>query len=280
MRKPESSQITVLGVARNIEFKIAHEIRRIDKSLKNFKRVNYIIVESFSNDKTLDKLKILKSRYINFDFESITDFGDTLNSFRSYRLAAARNTALQIAKSKYASADYIFVCDLDGVNRDLTEASVLSNWKYSHWTMMSANQPGGYYDILALIQPYWNSIPYGQQMSELSKYMSDKNVKQLGLFSKSICIDKTDPIIPVQSSFGGGAIYKSENYFEQNYVGLDINMQQVCEHLSVNLNLSNCGNELFINPAFINVRYLGRSRTFRERLLRKLGRELPANPKL
>jgi hypothetical protein len=77
--------------------------------------------------------------------------------------------------------------------------------------------------------------------------------------------------IPVQSAFGGIAIYKTKIFFDSDYGSSD--STEGCEHVDFNLKASMLGYRLVINPAFVNSHWnsYNLNRLYIVRLYRKLG---------
>jgi hypothetical protein len=269
MKLPRNSNIVVCGIARDVEGDLSFEVRRLLRSLKEFKSIAFVVVESFSQDKTRDVLVQLQKDIASFKFESISH-SSNLTCTRSERLAEARNASLQIQKSAFPDADYVYMTDLDGVNRDLSLRAVMSCWNYPEWDVMTSNQPLGYYDILALRHDYWCQDNWGEAFEELIKYFPKETAAYIALKSKSISISRENPLIPVKSAFGGGAIYTFESINNKSYNGLDKQGKEVCEHVPLNLSIHDSGGKLYINPALVNVRSLGRSHSLKKRLKRRL----------
>jgi len=269
--KPSESTIVVCGVARDVALDLEDEIKRISMALKDFKQVFFVVVESLSKDGTIAKLKKLSRSNPNFVYDSIQHSEKAL-FYRAERMAEARNRALEIQRLRFPDAKYIFAVDLDGVNRDLTDRSVLSCFKHKTWDVMTCNQPKGYYDILALRHDYWNPHDWGQVYEELREYMPDQTARYLAVMSRSIKLPVGGALVPVKSAFGGGAIYKTSVLENLKYSGFDDLGQEVCEHVSLNLEITGKGGRIYINPDFVNVKHLGRSHSLKKKVLRNLGR--------
>lgn len=269
MKPPSQSRIVVCGIVRDSEDVIVHELQTILSALNIFKEVFVIVVESESTDSTLVRLNSIARNEKRLIVEHIEHSG-TNSHFRSVRVAEARNRTLQILNSEFSKIDYIYVIDLDGINRDLTADGVMSCFKYGNWTMMSSNQPKGYYDILALRQEFWCNYDYGTAFLELKKYFSEDLARYISLDSKSLKIPISNPIIPVQSAFGGGAIYVADALKDKLYLGVDSFGRQICEHLNVNLAINQELGNMFINPALVNIRHLGRSQSKMKRVSKKV----------
>ena len=269
MKPPQKSDIVVCGIVRDVEDTVSKEISRLKSALREFQNIAFVIVESLSTDKTTSILSKIRNQVDSFEFESISHYRD-LELTRSQRLAEARNAAMQIQTSKFSNADYVYVVDLDGVNRDLSLDGVMSCWNYGDWDVMTSNQPRGYYDILALRHDYWCHYNWGAAFEELIKYFPKDTAAEIALKSKSVKISKSNPLIPVKSAFGGGAIYTAAAFSGRKYSGLDRDGQEVCEHVPLNLEIHDAGGSIFINPKLVNVRHLGRSHSIRKRIKNKL----------
>jgi hypothetical protein len=63
--------------------------------------------------------------------------------------------------------------------------------------------------------------------------------------------------IEVESAFGGLAIYKREALLESNgrYIGLNKNGEEIVDHASLHLGITQNGYKIFINPKLINTDY-------------------------
>jgi hypothetical protein len=268
MRPPQQSTIAVCGIARNVGIDLEGEIARIRRALIDFRRVYFVVVESLSADRTVAKLRRLAENNPNFYYESV-QHSEEASIKRSMRLAEARNRALEIQRSELPQSNYIYVVDLDGVNRDLDCESIRSCFRYSNWDVMTSNQPKGYYDILALRHHYWNSFDWGEVYQELRSYMPDEVARDLAVFSKSIKLPRGGKLVPVESAFGGGAIYTSAAIENFRYSGLTSSGAEVCEHVPLNLAIHNNGGNIYINPDFVNVEHLGRSHSLKKRIVRR-----------
>ena len=63
------NSVLVTGLARDVGKHIIREVERINQQMKKtFSEINFLIIESDSQDDTLDKLKTLQDKYINFEF--------------------------------------------------------------------------------------------------------------------------------------------------------------------------------------------------------------------
>lgn len=250
MKHFSESNLAIVGTARNI----AKYIQRVHKILceatANFKSQTFFIVESYSDDSTVDVLRAIASKNRNFLFTSIES--EPVMPPLSVRIAQARNKASDIAFA-YERFDYVLVADLDNVNRDLTARRLESCWKYSQWDMMSANQPHAYYDTWALRHPVISPGDCWRQYEELLAYLPAELAKKLAVSNRVISIPKSCPPIPVISAFGGLAIYTANAYFDSSYSGLTSDGLEICEHVPFNQKLADSGYKLYINPGLVNL---------------------------
>ena len=211
MKKPLSSaKVLVVGLARNCEDEIGREIQKISSAFSEAKTVNFLIIESDSDDKTLIILENL-SKNDNFEFISL---GNIRNQYpkRTERIAICRNRYLEELRTskKYNDTDYVVVADLDGVNSEITATAVESCWKLDEdWDACFANQCAPYYDIWALRHDIWNPLDCFEQEAFFKTYKADDFFNRYtSILSKMICIPKDAAPIRVKSAFGGLAIYK------------------------------------------------------------------------
>jgi hypothetical protein len=224
----------IVGTARNIEQYVYNSINILTDISYLFNYCPIVIYENDSNDNTLSILN-------NFKHIKVISEKKVLGN-RTIRLAHGRNTLHNYAVSLNYPFDYYIVCDLDDKISRLTPESILSCFNYNDWSMMGANQLGGYYDLWAL----------------RTKDNWCKNDCWDNPHNKLSCIHKNIPInsdpIEVDSCFGGTGIYKFEltigcvyKSYKQQFCS------ERCEHVSFHEDMKRLHNaKLFINPRMIN----------------------------
>jgi hypothetical protein len=224
----------IVGTARNIEQYVYNSINILTDISYLFNYCPIVIYENDSNDNTLSILN-------NFKHIKVISEKKVLGN-RTIRLAHGRNTLHNYAVSLNYPFDYYIVCDLDDKISRLTPESILSCFNYNDWSMMGANQEGGYYDLWAL----------------RTKDNWCKNDCWDNPHNKLSCIHKNIPInsdpIEVDSCFGGTGIYKFEltigcvyKSYKQQFCS------ERCEHVSFHEDMKRLHNaKLFINPRMIN----------------------------
>lgn len=159
---------------------------------------------------------------------------------RPFALTEARNMYLSILEKDFIENTYLIVMDCDDVNENpIDEDGFLSNFRYTNWDGMFANQTLYYYDIYALRSSFC-----------LNNYQHDPTIKL-----EQLHINKNNELIPVKSAFGGIAIYHTPKLIQCRYHMFEIFNDkniETCEHVPFHYQLIDKGARLFINPRFIN----------------------------
>ena len=249
----ESARVIVCAAARDAEKKIEPFLKTFRKSFRNFSKVQFAICESFSSDATRRVLEDLEK--ISSDLTVLEDTRiDREETKRTVRIASARNTLAAFVRERANDFDFVVVADIDGVNRDLTCFSVETCWDYSMWDMVSANQPLKYYDIWALRARGWSENDCWVEYRNLKGELGEKLALKLAVTSRMRSIPTATGLIPVESAFGGLAIYKIDAYLSGRYEGLSDQGDETCEHVFFHDRLRENGYSLYINSKLVNLR--------------------------
>ena len=253
-RKPiAESKVIIVGLARNCEKNVEHEIKRIDVAFKAFQKVCWIIVESDSVDATFEKINSLTGK-IEIDLISLGHLRDVFPK-RTERIAKCRNEYLKsLQQKKYSEFDFVVVADLDGVNKNVSANSVSSCWSTEvEWDACFSNQSAPYYDIWALRHEKWSPNDCWKNYEFLLKHkVGQSKALYASVHARMIRIPPKEAPIEVNSAFGGLAIYKKRLLEGSEYIGLNPNGEEVCEHVSIHEVMKQQGARMFIIPAFIN----------------------------
>jgi glycosyltransferase involved in cell wall biosynthesis len=257
-----SSNILIVGLARNCEKTIREDILTIRNAVIHCPAVQWLIVESDSSDRTVDVLSKLKDEVSEFRSVSL---GSLRKQFplRTARIAHCRNVYLAELRENpiYANVDYVVVADLDGVNRELTESSLLSCKNESLWDVCAANQRGPYYDIWALRHKNWCPTDCWQQYRFLIEHgVRRRSALRAAVYSKMITVAEDGSWIEVDSAFGGLAVYRRAVLRDVEYAGLTDAGDEICEHVELHKQITARGGRIFINPRLINARDVEHSR--------------------
>lgn len=254
--------ILVVGIIKNVADSLAMDIANISKALKDFSGIHWFLIESESTDSTPQTLTTLAKDIEHFKYESLND--NLLLQSRTERLANARNAYLMYIRKKIDPEQfpYIAIADFNLLNNKLTREAVISSWERNDWDVVTANQSGRYYDIWALRHELWSPNDCWEHHQFLKKYiMFPELVNAYSIRSRMLKIPRGSEWIPVDSAFGGFAIYKSE-YLMQNslYEGKTQQNEMVCEHVPFHAYLRNAGARIYVNSSLINTHYTDHSR--------------------
>ena len=249
---PEHSRIVVCGTARNVSNSFPESFLVLVTAFSCFLEVKFIVCESFSSDDTIEVLQETADFCDNFTFFS-DDLINKAESRRTVRIASARTQIQSRIAKEFSNFDYVAMVDLDGVNRDLTLNAVNSIWDHSQWDAAFANQPLRYYDIWALRAKGWCEQDWFQEYELLLKSGNKRKAKRQALLSKIRSIPKSANPILVESAFGGLGIYKLNAFLEGEYLGADMNGNEICEHVSFHTSLIKKGFQLYIMPSLVNL---------------------------
>jgi hypothetical protein len=247
-------QVVILGLCRNVSQQLENDVRRLLESFQDFSAIHFRFVESDSSDSTLGVLSRLEKDVANFKFVSLGNLQEQIPE-RVARICHCRNICLQILNDDpvLAKCTYVVVSDLDGVNSLLTRSAVLSCWKRIDWDACMANQAAPYYDIYALRHPDWSPDDCWHFETQLrSTGMNPLSARQRAIYARMITIPPDSEWIPVDSAFGGLAIYKRELFKNVKYFSVLPNGDHVCEHVTLHQQMKISGARLFINPLLIN----------------------------
>jgi hypothetical protein len=246
--------LLVVGVARNCEKSVHDDVLRLFDSMKGHGSLSWLVIESDSQDNTVEALRGLERTVPKFRFISLGSLRHALPN-RTQRIAYCRNKYLEQLDSNplYADIDYVVVGDLDGVNNLITSDGFESCWMRSGWDVCTANQRGPYYDIWALRHSLWSPNDCWKQCQFLLDHKVPREAALMAsVYSKYIVLNETDDWIEVESAFGGLAVYRRAALKGAQYVGLDEQGESICEHVVLHRTIRKNGHKIFINPAFVN----------------------------
>jgi hypothetical protein len=246
----------VCGTVRNVGKTLLDDVYRLKDSIAEYNKLDWVLIESDSQDNTLDELNRLKSKLNGFDFITMGNLSDKLPN-RIERLVFCRNIYFDYVKEKPKNSyDYVIVMDFDGINNKLNKNSFWSCWSREDWDVVCANQDGPYYDIWALKHKYWNPVDCYQQ----TKFFGDLTNKTelstlINVHSKQIIIPKNHDWIEVESAYGGLSIYRFDAFISGESYTPSQEMEIVCDCIPFHKKITDTGFKIFINPKLINADY-------------------------
>jgi hypothetical protein len=225
----------IAGCARNIsQFWKSTEksLQLIFDSLPDYK---CFIIESNSSDNTLDLLQ----KWAQKDSRrTVVSLGWLQEPSRTRRIAICRNKYMELAEPYFSEHSEMLMLDLDNSLEIETifKAQLATCFERSDWEALGSNRRGRYYDIwplrskvLDITYDCWDLIMKGVP-------------KEICLKRHQRVIKEIDPWIPVESAFGGLAIYKTQAIKGRRYDG-----SKTCEHVDFNKGL-----QMYINPSLIS----------------------------
>lgn len=247
-------KIIIAGIVRNTSQYLPNIFKNIENISRLFKDVKCIFVESDSSDNSLDLLNRFAEKIANVEVISMGNLSKVM-PYRTQRTAACRNVYLDIAEKLKDEYPLLLVMDMDDVNSYPIQAeSILSNFNYDAWDMITANNPDGYYDIWALRHPIWMPYDCWKAVGDRPSFMSNEDAINIHVRSRIIKIDVNHPLISVESAFSGMAFIKTDKIKGARHVGLAQEGNRIYEvvewiHFCKTLNQGNA--KIYINPRFV-----------------------------
>lgn len=249
-----NKNLIIAGIVRNN----ANYLNKVFQNIKNistlFSSVKCIFVESDSTDNSLDLLNLFALEQKN---TNIISMGNLIKNYphRTQRTAFCRNIYLDEVEKIKDTYPLLLIMDMDDINSyPIQTESILSNFRYDHWDMITANNPDGYYDIWALRHPYWMPYDCWKAVGDRPSFISNEDAINMHVRSKIIKIDVNHPLIQVESAFSGMAFVKTDSIKGARHVGLaqDGNrLYEIVEWIHFCKTLNGGDAKIFINPRFV-----------------------------
>ena len=248
----------IVGTVRNVEKTLRNETFGMQNLFSKFGETHFYLVESDSNDSTISLLHDLKSEIENFTFSTLGKLDSRIPN-RVNRIRHCRNNYVNFIRESDLNYDFVVVCDWDGINKVIKPKGLRKIFQdVSAWSMCSANQTFGYYDIYALRAKAWVESDFITELSDFKKkhgpltfWQEDRARREL-IYKKMRLLRKSGDWIEVDSAFGGMAIYKAHVFQEFDY-GDEISIEELeCEHITLHRKMIDAGMKIFVCPEFIN----------------------------
>lgn len=260
-----SKSLVIAGLARDCEVYLKSLLPFFASFQQHFKSVRYVFVENDS----LDNTKGLLGAFNPGNTSIICLDGLHHITERTKRIEIARNAYLELIRNtaELRSADFLMVCDLDGVLKNLHLNMFLDQFMliaHHEADAIFPNTLPDYYDLWALRTKGICEVDVFQDFA--AHLVSGGNASDSFLGSKMpLSFSKTEGLIPVKSAFGGIGIYNMQTIVNSacEYVGTHLvsfkdqrnqvfySMAQVCEHVAFHQGLGELGAKLCINPKFV-----------------------------
>jgi hypothetical protein len=258
-----SRSIVVCGCTKNSGKYISDNLTRLYGIGDLFSDFHMVVYENDSSDTTTTVLADFKNTHANFHY--ITETGvvptDPTKQHRPQIIAHGRNTLLRYLETTDRAFDYTIMVDLDSVISEFVPSQMGSLFAHPTelWDGLTANCRDRYYDIWALRiskevwsdvihAPLWREpIPYDCWVEANRARDSRKFVRD-----NQIAIPDTSlRLIPVESSFGGFAVYRSAAIRGCRYSAI-VDGVLTCEHVAFHRDMrTRNAAKLAICPGFV-----------------------------
>lgn len=244
-------KLVVAASIRNIKNTVKPVFDNINRLTNLFDEVVCILIESDSNDNTLQLLKEYKN-YLKCKL-IVYSLGSLMHSIpnRMERICKARNFYLNIIKTSYIEWDYLLIIDFNDTNIEpYNIESFKSNFELDlDWNMICANQAKTYYDLYALRHPIWMPFNCWNAIGKRPSFISYEAAHNMYVKSRFLHIPTNHPPILVDSAFGGSAFIKINKIKDSIHEAVDKYGEEECEWVSFCKNIG----KVYINPKFVNM---------------------------
>ena len=223
--KMKNASLIICGITRDDAETLPLTIGRIEKTGRFFRNYRVVIFENDSTDQTPAILHMWESDNprVKIISESILNLVAVMGS-RFERLAYCRNRCLEHINGsrEFDGYGYIMVVDIDlrgGWSYDGLASSFFAD---NDWDAVASNSIGYHY----LRKTYYDTLAL-KPRTILKKHWFYR------LCGEGWQFRRNDPLIPVQSAFGGLGLYRREVFLNRRYSGR-AGDREVCEHHAIN----------------------------------------------
>jgi hypothetical protein len=247
-------KILIAGLARNCRTTLVPSMGQLENLFGPDVSLSFFLVESDSIDGTQQLLEKLSREIPRFNHKALGNLELEIPN-RILRITHCRNQYLRYLRDQLTSGnriEYLVVADFDGVNSRISPPQTVEKL-FSRDTIVSANQKGRYYDILALRASSWVEEDYRTSISN-DPHNRNRFTGYLNFVSsKQRRISKNNPPIKVESAFGGLAIYPIHLLDGCKYEPKELSSGVwECEHVGFNAQALKNGGKMIILPSLRN----------------------------
>jgi hypothetical protein len=249
--------IIVCGIARDCALDLEATLTAIDRVRKLCERSYCIIVTNDNSDSTAT---VLEEWAAVSECSEIIKLDGLAQAYpdRIDRIAVARNFYLKrIGEEDFQDFPLVCVLDFDGPNNCIQPQDLHNAVRTDEkWDALFANQQPAYYDIYALRHPLWCPSDCWKEVSDTTRFpfrrRKQASAIQRYVRKRQFAIPASLPLIPVESAFGGLALYRKEALHNCWYGSRDRHQRTVCEHVILHQQMRARGAKLFIAPGLLN----------------------------
>ena len=248
-QKMAQQEVVICGLARDVMQALPRTIARIERLGEKFKDYKVVVFENDSTDGTREMLQywqkvnprvVLLSEQLN-----TKKWAPVQDLARMEQMAAYRNRYLKHIRDQQYDFDYLIVFDLD-IPLGFSYDGIAHSFSHDNWDVMGANG--------ILVPPYGDPIPNPIFYDAFAFRPKGENHSKGLEAINALQFQRGEELVPVESVFGGLAIYRSAGILAgARYGGHD------CEHVVLHQWLHDHGfDQQFLNPSQI-ILYSGRS---------------------
>ena len=277
-----NSSVSICSIVRDCEVNLKKNIPRVELLRSLFKESEIVVFENDSIDNTREILKTWEKESKNIHVFTDTFGSITIPSKKSIKgnpfysipriekMVFYRNKYMTFLNTQGLKRDFVIIIDLD-ISGFETDGVASSFGATTDWDCISANGTSvssrfkrQYHDAYALIE-----------YDKLNQVQTEQSIKLNRI--RFSWLRSGMPLFPVDSAYGGLAVYKWSSIKDIYYSYLlndDIRVQCKSEHVGLHKKMKENGfGKIFINPS-MNVRYRSVSIPF---LFRKLKERILTN---
>ncbi|MGA2408217.1 MAG: hypothetical protein ABSF81_15910 [Bacteroidales bacterium] len=258
-----NSSVSICSIVRDCESNLKKNIPKIELLRSLFKESEIVVFENDSIDKTKEILKNWES-----DSENVNVFTDTFGNItipskgsikgnpyysisRIEKMVSYRNKYMNFLNTQGLKRDFVIIIDLDISGFEI-DGVCDSFGTTTDWDCISANGTSissrfrrQYHDAYALIE-----------YDKINQIQTEQSIR-LSRIRHSF-LQKGMPLFPVDSAYGGMAIYRwpsIKGIYYSYLLNDDIRVQCKSEHVGLHKTMKENGfGKIFINPA-MRVKY-------------------------
>ena len=236
----KSSALIICGITKDDAETLPLTIGRIEKTGGYFRDYRVIIFENDSMDQTPAILRkwAKENRKVKIISESLLNL-PVFSRSRFDRLAYCRNRCVEYINdlTEVDGYEWVMVADMD-LRGGWSYDGLASSFAETGWDAVASNSIGYHY----LRKTYYDTLALKPQTVLKKNWV-------FRLFGEGWQFRRNDPLIPVQSAFGGLGLYRREVFFTRRYSGR-AGDREACEHHALN---ADGKLRFFLNPSQITV---------------------------
>jgi hypothetical protein len=263
----------IVGTVSNVENSLKEDYLQVHKALSKVGDVDTFLVESDSQDSSVNLLSSMGLQIANFQFVSLGNLNTHLEN-RVERIRFCRNKYVEFVRQNQSIGkwDYIVVADFDGMNSGISSRKIVRSLGSSNlWDACFATQTFGHYDLFALRAKGWVEHNVFDELEKLKianpftrktkidfinflhAFRHYDRLRQIAIYSKMKRLNSG--LVNVDSAFGGFAIYKPSIFEEFDYERVASNATSGSEHLDLHHKCKDHGLKLVIDSQLTNAHW-------------------------